>query len=182
VHHSEADYFTDRVREFHVKHGAPVNVGVTLAALTLRKSLVYEEASEILLAVHDRDEVEFVDGMADLIYVAAGTWVSVSTMKHPRRFNLNPLKGVHELWDPKFISVIHHRIDKVLESVMKHRYSEAIYHAVALPHELGYDPKAIFDEIHASNMTKTPTKGDIRVRVKGPDYRAPDVTRFLRGR
>ena len=181
MHHSESDYFTDRVREFHAKHGAPIGVGVTLEALTLRKSLVLEEASEILLAVHDKNEAEFVDGLADFIYVAAGTWVSVGTKKTPIRTNLNPIKGVHELWDFKFVGSVHHRIDKAIESLMKYRLSELIYHAVALPHELGYDVKGIFDEIHASNMTKTPTKGDIRVRVKGPDYRAPDVTRFLRG-
>jgi predicted HAD superfamily Cof-like phosphohydrolase len=165
-----------------LKHGAPIGVGPTLAALTLRKSLVYEEASEILLAVHDKNEEDFIDGLGDFIYVAAGTWVSVATKKTPMRHNLNPIKGVHNLWDPRFVDAVHHRIDKTLESLIKHRYSEVIYHAVALPHELGYDVKGIFDEIHSSNMTKTPTKGDIRVRVKGPDFRLPDLTRFLRGK
>ena len=181
MHHSEADYFVDRVREFHVKHDAPVGCGTSLEFLTLRKSLVYEEAGEVLLALHDHDEVEFVDGLADFLYVAAGTHVTAST-RLPIRTTLNPLKDIPELWSPPFLAAVHHRLDKAIESLIKHRYSEVIYHAVALPHELGYDVKGIFDEIHSSNMTKTPTKGDIRVRVKGPDYRAPDVTRFLRGR
>lgn len=186
-------YYVRSVAEFHAKHDAPIGCAVNSAkewgrdVTILRKSLIYEEAGEIMLALHDRDEVELVDGLGDLLYVAAGLWVAVIGVKSelPNPIYLPALKSP-ELWTVNFEQMLMRRVDAVVLSAMQvpqiASYPNAIYSAVYALHELGYDPKAVFDEIHSSNMTKTPTKGDIRVRVKGPDYRAPDVRRFLRGR
>lgn len=179
-------YYVHQVRDFHGKHDAPIGPNVTnRGVLTLRKSLVYEEAGEVMLALHDKDELELIDGLGDLLYVTAGMWVAmIGVQQLPGKLNLVDFTRP-ALWDHACEKVIHNRVDAVVDftaNIVTGGYFHlAIYNAVLALHELGYDPKAVFDEIHSSNMTKTPTKGDIRVRVKGPDYRAPDLSRFLRG-
>lgn len=41
----------------------------------LRAELMLEELSEVLQALQDRDELELLDGLADLMYVTVGTGV-----------------------------------------------------------------------------------------------------------
>jgi predicted HAD superfamily Cof-like phosphohydrolase len=39
----------------------------------LRAELMIEELGEVVMAMHELDEVELLDGLADLLYVTAGT-------------------------------------------------------------------------------------------------------------
>lgn len=181
----DAQYYVRRVAEFHRKHLAPVGAGSSDSVLILRQSLIYEEAGEVFLALHDRNEVDLVDGLGDLLYVTAGTWVAVIGIRElPPQIEVPDFEPP-PVWHAMFIAQLRMRINVLIGHAANLKYGGVygtlIHNAIYAMAEIGYDPRAVFDEIHASNMTKTPTKGDIRVRVKGPDYRAPDVTRFLRG-
>jgi len=46
--------------------------------------------------------------------------------------------------------------------------------------EAGIDLDAVFEEVHRSNMTKTPAKDAGGKVQKGPDYEPPDLERVLR--
>jgi predicted HAD superfamily Cof-like phosphohydrolase len=191
-------HYVRSVAEFHAKHDAPIGCAVKTANLwgqdagILRASLIYEEAGEILLAIHDKDELELVDGLGDLLYVMAGAYVALygSIYEHEVDLALGRFGGIQAdpLWSPNSINVIRNNVALCVETANKLHIdpservlAQGIWAGERVLAVCGYDPKAVFDEIHKSNMTKTPTKGDIRVRVKGSDYRAPDLTRFLRG-
>ncbi len=140
-----------------------------------------------MLAVHDRDELELVDGLGDLLYVMAGAFVAVHGESQDHTDDTFYRDPIFNPWEDEFIRHTQFQVAecvKIAADLNEQRipYLKGIRAALSALHYTGYDAKGIFDEIHASNMTKTPTKGDIRVRVKGPDYRAPDLTRFLRGR
>ena len=194
-----AHHYVRSVAEFHRKHDAPVGCRVEHAkdlgkdVTILRASLIYEEAGEIMLAVHDRNETELVDGLGDLLYVMAGAYVAVigDEYKYPVDLSVRNYGNIQPdpLWAGNWTQTLRNNVALCVEAANKLHVNpsekvlaEGIWPAERALLVLGYDAKAVFDEIHKSNMTKTPTKGDIRVRVKGPDYRAPDVTRFLRGR
>lgn len=145
-----------------------------------------------MLAVHDRNEQELVDGLGDLLYVMAGAYVAVigDEYQHPLDLSVRNYGNIKPdtLWSLNWAQTLRNNVAICVETANKlhtdpseKNLAMGIWPAERALIVLGYDAKAVFDEIHASNMTKTPTKGDIRVRVKGPDYRAPDVTRFLRG-
>ena len=193
-----AHHYVRSVAEFHAKHDAPIGCAVKTAnewgqdVTILRASLIYEEAGEIMLAVHDKNEAELVDGLGDLLYVMAGAYVAIhgSIYEHESDLSVRNYGNIQPdtLWSRNWINVLRNNVALCVETASKlntdpseKTLAMGIWPAERALLVLGYDAKAVFDEIHASNMTKTPTKGDIRVRVKGPDYRAPDVTRFLRG-
>ena len=86
--------------------------------------LFLEEIGEMFIALARKNEVEFLDGMADVLYILCGRAA---------------------------------QYDMPLE--------------------------AAFEEVHRSNMTKEKQSADpaaARVRVKGPNYSAPDLAEVLR--
>ena len=143
-----------------------------------------------MLAIHDKDELELIDGLGDLLYVMAGAWVAIKgDDTYPTcddKFRLAEVPN-WPVWSANYVGHIRNHVRGCVETAAAFtdpdpRYKHGIKLAIGALHYAGYDIVGIFDEIHASNMTKTPTKGDIRVRVKGPDFRLPDLTRFLRGK
>lgn len=86
----------------------------------MRAHLILEEVAETLLGLARRDPVLLLDGLADTLYVIAGTAV-----------------------------------------------------AYGMPLEYA------FQEVHASNMTKSSRPNDVRLRTKGDEYQPPDIAAVL---
>jgi predicted HAD superfamily Cof-like phosphohydrolase len=66
----------EMVREFHEKFGCETNHKLgppSHKTQLLRIRLLTEETTELLVALGDQDLVEIADGLADLVYVVAGT-------------------------------------------------------------------------------------------------------------
>jgi predicted HAD superfamily Cof-like phosphohydrolase len=71
----------DLVTEFHRLNGQLINDKVPTQAVPdqvgiLRSRLIIEEFGETIVALHEKNLVEFADGLADLLYVLLGTAVS----------------------------------------------------------------------------------------------------------
>lgn len=70
--------FYDMVKEFHEVFKHPVESKlVTPDLLTLRATLIREEAKEGIEAIERNDGVEMLDAVGDVIYVMAGTLVAI---------------------------------------------------------------------------------------------------------
>lgn len=66
----------EAVREFHVKHGFPVDGQIDPAVGLVRTHLIAEELSELSLGLAERDLTKVADAVADLAYVVVGTAVA----------------------------------------------------------------------------------------------------------
>lgn len=68
------------VRDFHLAAGLPVNDGVPAVPppglVALRRSLVEEEAKEVLEAIDANDVEDIAKELADLVYIAYGTAIT----------------------------------------------------------------------------------------------------------
>ena len=66
--------FQEKVREFHRKFGmrAPSSPTLEDYPFALRAKLIAEEAEEFIQACEAKDQVEMIDALCDLIYVACG--------------------------------------------------------------------------------------------------------------
>lgn len=138
---------------------------------------MYEEASEVLLAIHDRNELDLIDALGDLLYVTAGTVVAVHG-EFKGQIHL-PRLGSPAVWSRGYLHAITDMVGLVVNATTTRDFHPALYYCCQYPLEAGYPIRDIFDEIHRSNMSKQVTK-DSRVRDKGPDYSPPDLRRFLR--
>jgi predicted HAD superfamily Cof-like phosphohydrolase len=71
----------DAVRQFHERNGAVINLLTPSTPLpadvgVLRMRLIMEELGETAIAIHENNLITIADGLADLLYVVAGTAVS----------------------------------------------------------------------------------------------------------
>jgi len=74
------------VEEFHRKFGVVINTTPQMPDQTtqlLRRSLIFEEASELIIALQGLDLEEIADGIADVMYVILGTAVSYGIDMQP---------------------------------------------------------------------------------------------------
>jgi len=74
------------VQEFHEKYGCLTKYHPTMPdaeTRLLRASLIVEEAAEFMAAARNKDMIEMVDALADLLYVAYGTAVVMGVDMEP---------------------------------------------------------------------------------------------------
>ena len=74
------------VEDFHNKYSHRIGTVPEFPndkILFLRMRLIFEEASECLTAVSNKDFVNLVDGLVDLLYVTYGTAVSIGVDLEP---------------------------------------------------------------------------------------------------
>lgn len=183
-----AQHLVTRVHAFHLKQHLWVCQGPKPEVQVMRTHLIMEETAELLLALHNSNEEKFVDGLGDLMYVTAGSWVSIfgtriqaMTVKRPnerapKRAALidSVLDHVSSINSWLFLSRVHHWDEKTIR--------ELISKSIVLCADAGYDPMAVFDAIADSNDTKWyKEENGQRVKDKGPDFRTPVLTPLLRG-
>jgi predicted HAD superfamily Cof-like phosphohydrolase len=185
----------EMVREFHASNGAVIDGwdnGPEVAAL--RIGLIVEEFSETITAMRNNDVIEAADGMADLLYVIAGTAVSYGTMsacdKLPPRSSIPLVKSFAPNDVYNFIHTTLPLIDRLANVLMTSDSRTIIYAINGLWMNVswtavwiwGLPINELFNEVHRSNMTKTFAPDTNHsggkygaVNPKGPGYSPPDI-------
>lgn len=188
---------TVMVSAFHKLNGNVSNCknnGPDVAAL--RIGLIVEEFAETLAAMRAGDVVEVADGLADLLYVIAGTAESYGAQarcvfREPDR----PLATAFEPFEiVMFARLVLPRVTRLAHAVGVAQIDiatsvddlwdvivESATHAWGLPIE------RLFTEVHRSNMTKTFAPALNRpggkyaagVNPKGPGYEPPNIHAVL---
>jgi len=189
--------YYEMVKEFHGHNGSMVEGrgnGPEVAAL--RISLVVEEFAEVLAALRDGDTVAVADGLADLLYVIAGTAVSYAVPAHNLTLEL-PLGMQAQVFEPRdtvaFARRVLPRITRLAHALAVAPADAAdavasLWEAVseAGARVWGLPMDALFREVHRSNMTKTFASAGAgaggkygSVNPKGPGYEPPDIAGIL---
>ena len=180
-----AQHLVDRTYAFHVKQHLHLAEGPMPMVQLMRIHLIMEETAELLLALHNREEEKFVDGLGALMYVTAGSYVAMYGKTLDQDFAVQPVN---------MPSSHHGMIHRVLKLVRRINYclSEPVWEeinirdltdlSIELCAQCGYDPIAVFNAVADSNDTKWyKEENGQRVKDKGPDYRAPVLAPLLRG-
>lgn len=182
-----AQHLVGRVTDFHKKQHLWIGEGPIPGVQLMRTHLIMEETAEALLALHNREEEKFVDGLGDILYVTAGSWVSVFgriigpvTIRRPEKAPRHH-KLVHTFLDD--VAMLNNRLWAARgrswdEKVVR----ELILTSVDMCANAGYDPIDVFNAIADSNDTKWyREENGQRVKDKGPDFRHPILDPLLRG-
>jgi predicted HAD superfamily Cof-like phosphohydrolase len=166
----------------------------------LRAVLIQEELTETVLAMRDGELVGVADGLADLKYVVLGT-ASVcgidqldDFMPHAREltkptasytlmFQTTALRHLVAVADALRLLTYDGFAAAAIDTLARelHSLSRLTSKTAA---DLGLPFKAIFAEVHRSNMTKTPATAAPGEKYgagggKGPNYEAPDIAAIL---
>lgn len=127
-------------------------------------SLVTEESDELTQALSDNDQVQILDAIGDIITVVDGIPFKAGFEVTPEHFSdlINELgDGVTEqmhTFTPGYFDekAEFHRggINRAITSAfLVWKFQRIQVEGVCL--NLGYDPRKVYDEVHASNMSKT---------------------------
>lgn len=158
------------VKEFHLAVGLPVRGDdedtYPDEERHLRSALIVEEIKEIIDGMINASQVEIADGLADTVYVAAGTAetfgvdVDMYRVAGCRRALAAAMEG----------------IAAALRTPGKERLGLALKHlelvCKGIAREFEVPLYEVFIEVHRSNMTKLlhPHKEDCALLVKGMSY------------
>lgn len=149
----------ERVREFHLKFGHPVNEGTPdLASLpeelvTLRMNLIAEEFTELVEAVYGEQASDAIGEAWEAMY-AHGL-----DREADGKRNLDTVETADALGDMDYVI-------------------NGLAHVAAIPHD------NVVKEIHDSNMSKLGADGEPILRedgkiLKGPGYFRPNIARVF---
>lgn len=188
-------YFYDKVKEFHLAFGQPAPSNCTATKyvvdrnlLNLRRRLMLEETIEILDAIVKHDLVEIMDGLADLIYVAAGTLVSYGYPPDLIEFydcSTNQLldsKSLDEQFN-YFVGAAKRINLEETERDLCVAANDAIGLCLIANQKLCVSIVPIFDEVHSSNMAKLvdgkPLKRADGKIIKPKNWQPPNIKQFV---
>ena len=192
------------VRDFHRKGGHVVNVEPTIpppGVTVQRQRLIFEEMGELASAFHERDIIEFADGLADFVYVVVGTavaygvglaecWADTVEKRYAPIYApkicsydlaMQQFSRMSKAISRLFMGMAHANLPSIQEFI-----SELMERAFEFAWLCGIPLAAVIDEVHSSNMSKNlvPTNGIDKYSlptklVKGEGYHPPDVARIL---
>ena len=197
----------NQVTNFHQTFGQLVNSQPTIpdeVTKGLRKRLLREEIEELIEADTANDIVELADALGDIAYIACGTAVSYGLCPDNYRFSfcehLNHDPRTTKKMVPSFPKDDYRAllINNMLEAEEFYLESENTNNLVDIRASIfrilgqvdasafvcGIPLVAVFNEIHASNMTKLTKEGKVLRREDGkvikPDtYRPPNIQKIL---
>ena len=121
--------------------------------LKLRHNLILEEYSEYS---HAKERVDILDALGDLLYVVAGTWITIGIFPAEYAANPPPTRTNYKI-------EILPQVSKYLEELRKdHLCYKGLYGSTTplywrletAAYTLGVDLLTVVRRIHASNMTK----------------------------
>jgi predicted HAD superfamily Cof-like phosphohydrolase len=177
----------DQVAEFMQMMGY-TNTSWTYQVSLLRASLVAEEAAEYIAAAQQKSRVGMADALTDLKYVILGAGVSMK-IPMPDDFDVPVERKWKDIEEAELLSSTR-RVYNVMSSLVNALLTtEHIASALRLADStcaieaarLGFPLRELFNEVHRSNMTKTPANGVTKYSDtgKGTAYQAPDLERVL---
>lgn len=138
--------FPAAVAEFHREFEVPIEY------TTLRIELLMEENDELARA---KDKTEIADAICDIIYVAAGTIVSLREFSHKSEFTLPHNSGLNKdhtyLLIKEYIDELHITEGRAAKIV----YCRSIIHqCLLLGHAYDIPVMTNFRNVHSNNMAK----------------------------
>ena len=187
------------VRRFHLDFGVPSRSPAEGSAdlrlypkaeRDLRQRLITEEAlgqGEMLDSLRKGDRVGVADGIADVLYVAAGTEVQLGLIRPTLLGNTAQADAVAGL-----LGVAMGNLRFALQTTLDVSSSDILAQALlqlriicnGLGMELAIPVRAVFDEVHRSNMSKKNADGSITRDaggkiIKSPHYSPADIEGVL---
>lgn len=190
----------DQVREFHTATGlsdrldAPT-MDVGDGDRALRRSLLREEAREVRDGLEEGDLVAVADGLADTAYIVYGTAVTYGIPVADHVHADPPAPGGRDGVPAADTAQLADDVDRAVTTCeLAERTGDAARFSAALDaaaracrnaaDALAIPLGAVFDEVHASNMSKADDDGVIHRRadgkvLKGAHYTPPDVAGVL---
>lgn len=144
-------------------HGEPTKLHDYVSG---QMSLVVEESAELSTAMDETDLVETLDAIGDIITVVDGIPFKAGfevTAEHFAELSSELGKGVSEqihTFTPEYFdkNVDRHRGEDGLNSTLTHAFLVWKFQRIQVEGiclNMGFDPRKVYDEVHASNMSKT---------------------------
>jgi len=172
------------VWEFHETFGVPARpAGTGLNEtpdheIALRKRLILEEGGETVKALNENDMVEIADGLADTIYVLAGSVVQMG----------NTPDDVRNAASAKLLQALLNDVAMALEvrdeTAINETFCqlEIVVKGIAAQFEIPFD--TVFAEVQRSNMSKVWDDGTVKKDeggkvIKPPTYSPADIVTIL---
>jgi predicted HAD superfamily Cof-like phosphohydrolase len=184
-----------RVAAFHRAFGHPVGTTPdfpTQNIRNLRISLIGEELEEYCAAFAANDLVKMADGLADLLYVLAGTAVAYgiagdTTYESP--YETSDFSHMAEMnqYDvylrTDFTDYLNAEQTNELRAV-KYTILRMMDRIFIIARQSNIPINAVFSEVHRSNLSKLGEDGKPILRadgkvLKGPHYTPPDIASIL---
>ncbi len=156
----------EKVREFHEAFELDINDELykdvfdkNPKLVTLRKDLIIEEVEELRVAIQNKDEIETIDALADILYVTYGAGVSFGII------NLDALVRPNKNDIVNFSNFNMHSLDTEVDNLQKainnkniEEVRDALENILYVVYCIGLskniDLDIAFDLVHKSNMTK----------------------------
>jgi len=187
--------YESMLKEFHDKYGQyrreeePGTIPIVISMLRVR--LMNEEFGELVEALEASDRVAIADAIGDFAYVVLGTLVAYGLVH--RETNSRTVQ-THDV--PSLLRYFVKEMGKLVAAIHEENVRQVDEHAhnmwfglVSLAGALRMPFEAIFREVHASNMTKTPPeegekgkpggKYQGKKQAKGKTFRPPDLRKVL---
>lgn len=181
------------VSNWHAAMQLPSGGPLTPELLALRIQLIEEEARELDEAAKAKDLVETYDALADLAFVTLGTFDQAGEVASDRYVELLETTRwsgeVRGYFGSQFTisrsGMACLFMEQCLEQGTEFKrwdlldgVMNGVVHCAG---DLGFDLRPIWDEVVASNMSKTGGVVDENGKLqKGPNFRRPEIGRILR--
>ena len=186
----------EMVTEFHHLNGSVIDaVDPGPEVAVVRTRLMIEEFAETYIALHQDDVIEAADGLADLLYVIYGTAVAYGVdcpdvFQEPRRAPVETFNRGNVLQFARAGVRVLARVCDVVATTpaaSSGALTSLAIEVCAFGAACGFPMRELFEEVQASNMTKTFSpatntaggKYGAGVNPKGPGYRPPDIAAVL---
>jgi len=153
----------DQVFDFNVTAGILPNQMVVYDAIKLREKLLLEEIGEYRTAVVQKDAVEVVDALVDILYVALGVYVLHGLKPADDSFEFNIVGGsviVNDIsYGMQTANVMQRLVIMYSETDMKQDSLDALLSVLneAIKHHGVSKFWEYFETIHQNNMSKFDT-------------------------
>lgn len=185
--HEKADAYIGEVNQLHAS--------MDLDTVILRQRLILEELGELAIAIHGRDLEMIADGLCDLLYVVAGTAVSLGVpVDDPNQWPspTSPRIAAQFCEDPTHVlAQLTVDVSGLLSSlvsddpgILRHYLNHCFRTIGRFAVCYNIDLMACFTEVHRSNMSKTlgGASGGKKygsTNPKGPGYSPPNLRPIL---
>jgi len=155
----------EKVREFHEAFELDINdepykdvFDKNPKLVNFRMQLIDEEVEELREAIKNKDEIETIDALADILYVVYGAGISfglnLDTIIRPNKSDMvNFANSIMHLLDTE--------VDKLRKAIKHKNMDETenaleniLYVVYCIGLLLGYQMDNAFDLVHQSNMSK----------------------------
>ena len=165
-------HYTKAIREWNAKfHVVP-------EMTPLRAMLIDEEVTELYEAIETKNTIEIIDGLCDVIYVAAGTQVARGLVFEANIIDVFSTPGLGE----DTLALLHEvDAEYALTTPQADMFLAClIRHCEHIAGQYRIDLRANFDIVHANNMAKVWTREQvITMDMDGREFTSVDSDTYI---